>query len=364
MKTSPFSQSVVSAMVLAVAVAFQSCSSEPQPIIPSQQDQLYSALKEVIIDTATESPIKNQLLVTGKIVADENRQIKIFPQVSGTVTAVHVHSGYYVKAGQVLAELRSSEMANFNSELSGAEASVASARRDLSAKEDMFNGGLVSAKEVEEARNEFKRVSSELQRAEQVLQINGGDRHASYKIKSAISGFVIDKKLTDHMQLRPDNADPVFVIADISNVWAMINIYESDISFIHQGDSVALTTLSYPGKTFYGTIDKIYQMLDPETKTMRAKINIRNEDLLLKPEMFVTAKVRNEQRGSSLSISDKALIFDNDKYYVVVRTPDGPEVKRVTIAEKLNGRAYISEGLKSGDQVVCSRQLYFFEALK
>ncbi|RYG13451.1 MAG: biotin/lipoyl-binding protein [Chitinophagaceae bacterium] len=83
-------------------------------------------------------------MVTGKVVPDEDRQIRIFPQVSGTVTAVHVHSGYYVKAGQVLAELKSTEMANFNNELAGAEANLANARRDLSAKEDMFNGGLVS----------------------------------------------------------------------------------------------------------------------------------------------------------------------------------------------------------------------------
>jgi cobalt-zinc-cadmium efflux system membrane fusion protein len=58
------------------------------------------------------------------------------------------------------------------------------------------------------------------------------------------------------------------------------------------------------------------------------------------------------------------LIFDNDRYYVVTKTPDGPHLNLVTVSEKLNGRAYISSGLKAGDEVVCSRQLYFYEAIK
>ncbi len=342
-----------------------SCTGHPvTPGTGSDTASLSSLLNKVSIDTATMRPIFDEIMLTGKVAPDEDKQIRIFPLVSGIVKKVNVHSGYYVKAGEVLAELTSSEMAGFNNDLSVAEASLANAKRQLSVTEDLYQGGLASSKDLEQARSEYKRVSSELHKAEQVLKINGGDREAGYRIKTPMAGFIIDKRVTEHMQLRPDNNDPLFVIADISNVWAMVNIYESDISFIRQGDSVQLTTLSYPGKVFKGTIDKIYQMLDPDTKTMRARINISNKDLLLKPEMFVTAHVKVVQSESRVSIAARALIFDNNQYFVVVRKGANLSVQPVEIAEKLGGRAYIRNGLQPGDQVIASRQLYFYEALK
>lgn len=346
-------------------VVLAGCQSSPAAEEKQPDPSLRQLLGKVKMDTATIHPILDEILLTGKIAPDEDKQIRIYPLVSGIVRKVYVHSGYSVKKGDVLAELVSSEMAGYNNDLATAEASLANARRQLSVTEDLFNSGLASGKELEEARNEQKRIASEVQKARQVLQINGGDRHAGYRIKTPLDGFVIDKRVTEHMQLRPDNNDPLFVIADIRNVWAMVNIYESDISYVHQGDSVHIITLSYPGKTFYGTIDKIYQVLDPETKTMRARINIDNRDLLLKPEMFVSANVQVVHREARVSIDAGALIFDNNQYYVVLCDDrDSLSVRPVEIAEKMSNRAYIRSGLKAGDKVVASRQLYFYEALK
>lgn len=341
------------------------CSQQPAPA-PAKDPvkEMEEVLSKVNTDTASTHSVKDEILVTGKIVPDEDSQIRIYPMVSGIVKKINVHSGWYVKAGQVLAELESSEMAGFSNELSSAEASMANAKRNLSVRKDLYASGLASARDVEEAESEFKRASSEVHKAEKVLQLNGGNRQAGYRITTPINGFVIEKKVTDHSHLRPDNADPVFVIADISKVWAMVNIYESDISFIHQGDSVHLTSLSYPGKVFSGTIEKIYQVLDPETKTMRARINIHNPDLLLKPEMFVSGKVKVVQQNSRVSIASKALIFDNDRYYVIVKEGNRPRIQQVEVAEKMGDRAYISHGLQDNEVVVSSRQLYFYEALK
>ena len=348
-----------------ITILMVACKQKPEPA-PAKDPakEMEELLSKVITDTASTNAVKDEILVSGKIVPDEDSQIRIYPMVSGIVRKVNVHSGWYVKAGQTLAELVSSEMAGFSNELASAEASLANARRDLSLKQDLFSSGLASEKDVEEAKSEYKRASSEVHKAEQVLQINGGDREAGYRITTPINGFVIEKRVTEHSHLRPDNSDPVFVIADISNVWAMVNIFESDISYIHQGDSVHLTSLSYPGKVFRGDIEKIYQVLDPETKTMRARINIHNPDLLLKPEMFVSAKVKVVQQHSRVSIPVRSLIFDNNRYYVVVREGNTARIQPVEVAEKMSGRAYISEGLQENDVVISSRQLYFYEALK
>lgn len=341
------------------------CKQKPEPAPATDpHKEMEQLLSKVITDTATTNTVKDEILVTGKIVPDEDNQIRIYPMVSGIVRKVNVHTGWYVKKGQVLAELASSEMASFSNELASAEASLANARRDLSLKQDLFASGLAAEKDVEEAKSEHKRASSEVHKAEKVLQLNGGDREAGYRITTPINGFVIEKKVTEHSHLRPDNNDPVFVIADISHVWAMVNIYESDISYIHQGDSVHLSSLAYPGKIFKGTIEKIYQILDPETKTMRARIYIHNPDLLLKPEMFVSAKVSVVQQHSRVSIPARALIFDNNRYYVIVREGNTARIQPVTVSEKMGGRAYINDGLNNNDVVVASRQLYFYEALK
>jgi cobalt-zinc-cadmium efflux system membrane fusion protein len=269
-----------------------------------------------------------------------------------------------VSKGQTLAVMKSAEMAGFTKDFISAEADQRNAKRTLESTQDLYKSGLASQKEMEEAQSNYDKAVAENKRATVVVNINKSNDQG-YVVKSPISGFVIEKNLTDNTQVRADNSANLFTIADLSDVFVLINIYESDISNIQTGDPVKITTLSYPDKVFAGNIDKIYEVLDPDNKVIKARVKIDNPGNKLKPEMFANVTIKAKS-GESLPVLDtKALIFDNDKNYVVVI--DGKakvHVQQVDIAKRVEDRAYIRAGLKPGDRVVASRQLYLFESLR
>lgn len=324
-----------------------------------------SLLNTLAIDTATSKSVENELLLTGKITANEDMVARIFPMVSGNVTAVKVHSGDFVQKGQTLAILKSAEMAGFTADKSIAASEMKTAKRNMEVAASFYQSGLTSEKEYEMAKSEYDKTVASYHKSLEILDINGGQHQADYLVKSPVPGFVISKKAAEHMQWRQDNADPIFVVADLKTVWAMISIFESDVAGVREGDEVQMTTLAYPDKVFTGKIDKIYNVLDPENKVMRARVVVSNPDFILKPEMFVRVKARRHDDSAMLAIPSRGIIFDHNKYYVLVLKKENPgvEIREIAISKTVDGRAYLSAGLKEGDRIIASRQVFIYETL-
>jgi cobalt-zinc-cadmium efflux system membrane fusion protein len=321
-------------------------------------------LNSLLIDTVKDSSAISEITLTGSIAPDENKMVKVYPMVSGVAEDVHVQLGDVVKKGQTLAIMRSAEMAGFTKDYVSAEADLRNTRRVYESTQDMYKGGLASQKDLEQAQSDYEKAVAENKRAGAVVGINKSNGQG-YEITSPISGFVVEKNLNNNTQVRADNSQNLFTIADLSSVYVLINVYESDISSVKTGDPVKITTLSYPDKVFAGKIDKIDNMLDPDTKVIHARVKIENPGYLLKPEMFASVKIKATSGENLPELNTRALIFDNDKDYVLV--VDGKahvRIKQVTIAKKVEDRAYISNGVKAGDRIVASRQVYLYESLK
>ena len=353
-------------LLFSITAIFIQCSSKKETFVKEDTLQFSdSLLHRMMIDTVESATNSNQLVLTGKITPDEDKMARIFPMVSGIISNIHVQVGDVVQPHQVLASMRSVEVATINRDVSASGADVSTAKRNLQAAEDMFKSGLMSEKDVTQAQNDYKKALAENQRSRSVSQINGGGKQTSYTVSTPIGGFIIEKKVTNNMQLRADNGDNMFAVADLSTVWVIVNVFESDINKIHTGDKVEISTISYPDKVFEGTIDKIYNMLDPDNKVMRARIRINNPGFLLKPEMFATVTVHTLADGSLPSVNKNSLIFENEKYYVIlVDSGNKPKIREVDIPRVVEDRAYIRGGLKPGDRIVASRQLYIYEAMK
>jgi len=324
-----------------------------------------SLLNSVLIDTVTEASALTQITLTGSIAPDENKMVKIYPMVSGVAEDVKVQLGDIVQKGQTLATLRSSEMAGYTKDYISSEADIKNTRRILESTQDMYKGGLASQKDLEQAQSDYDKAVAEGKRASAVVQINKSNGKG-YEVKTPLSGFVVEKNLTDNTQVRADNGQNLFTIADLSTVYVLVNVYESDISKIQTGDPVKIATLSYPDKVFDGKIARIDNMLDPDNKVMHARITISNPGNLLKPGMFANVLIKAKSGESLPFINTRSLVFDNDKNYVV--EADGSKAKvhiqPVEIAKTVGDRAYISKGLKPGDRVLASRQVYIYESLK
>lgn len=358
-----------------IAVAFalffmgfglQSCHHTDQT---QQKDEKFqvtdSLLNSLLKDTVKEASALSQLVLTGSVAPDENKMVKIFPMVSGVARDVNVQLGDVVHKGQTLAVLKSAEMAAFTKDFISSEADVKNTHRILESTQDMYKSGLASQKDLEQAQSDYQKAVAEGKRASAVVNINKSNENG-YEVRSPLSGFVVERNLTNNTQVRADNSQNLFTVADLSTVYVLVNVYESDISKIQTGDPVKITTLSYPDKVFDGKIDKIDNMLDPDNKVMHARIKVNNPGNLLKPQMFANILIKAKSGEDLPFVYTNELVFDNDKNYVIVMDNSKAKVhiQQVQIAKTIENRAYISNGLKPGDKVIASRQVYLFESLK
>ncbi|QJB37046.1 efflux RND transporter periplasmic adaptor subunit [Chitinophaga oryzae] len=352
-------------MITIQGIILTGCGSKAAPEQTARWVLSDSLLRTLVVDTATTVSADNEMLLTGKISENEDKTARIFPMVSGIVSEVKVHSGDFVQKGQVLAVIKSPEMAGFTADQRITASDMATAKRNMEVAESFYKSGLNSQKDYEEAKSNYDKAVAAYNKSSAVLEINGGAHQTSYMVKAPVPGFVISKRAAESMQWRPDNSDPIFVVADLKDVWAMINIFESDISGIREGDPVEMSTLSYPDKTFIGRIDKIYNVLDPETKVMKARVVVDNPGYFLKPEMFVRAKAKRHADFNMVSIPSRGIIFDHDKYYVLVLTTARPGVaiREIQIARTVDNRTYIASGLKEGERIVASRQVFIYDTL-
>jgi len=323
-----------------------------------------SLLRTIEIDTVTNSPVLNSLTLTGKVDFNEDNVIKIFPVISGQVSDVKVMSGDYVQKGHALAVIRSSEMAGYSNDYLTAKSNVDIAKKTMDATGDMYRSGLASERDQLAAQEGYNQAVSAFEKAKRVLNLNGGSMSGEYTVRSPINGFVVERQVNNNMMIRADNATGLFTISDLKNVWVMANVYESNIAFVKTGDSVSITTLSYPGKIFRGKIDKIMNVLDPSNKVMKLRIVLSNPGYLLKPEMFASVVVNTTENKKQLSIPSRALIFDHSQYYVLVyKSPSDIMIRPVQVLSTVGDRSYISEGLTEGEHLIGTQALLIYQEL-
>lgn len=352
--------------VLSAVLLLQSCTDHPTESPKEEKfvltDTLLSRMK---IDTVQGANNQANLNFSAKITANEERMAKVYPMVSGRIQNAPVKLGDYVNKGQLLATMTSAEMASFDKEAISASAELKNSLRNVKITEDLFKSGLASARELEQAKNDLLIKQAEDRRSKSILSLNGGNKNGVYTLTAPLSGFIIDKNVSDNMQIRPDNSQNLFTVADLTEVWAMINIYESDISKIKEGDEVNISILSYPDKPFKGKISKIYNILDNESKVMNARVVINNPGYLLKPGMMASVQITTKTGASLPVINADCLIFDNNKYYVLVLDKVSKvRIQEVELSRKFEDKAYISKGLQAGERIVASRQLFLYDSLK
>lgn len=351
--------------ILIGTLIFSSCKTKPAPTDDKQQFVISDSLfKTIKIDSVVKCPLVNALTFTGQVSFNEDNVARIFPMVSGNITGISVQLGDYVKAGQKLGVIRSTEMAGYGNDLVTSNTNLLIAQKNMDAAEEMYKSGLMSQKDFITAQQLYKQAQSQLNRSKEVLQINGGNTNGEFIVKSPISGFVVEKQINNNMAIRPDNTNDLFTISDLKNVWVLANVYESSITQVHLGDSVDVTTLSYPGRIFHGKVDKILNVLDPTNKVMKLRVVLPNPDYVLKPGMFASITVINKTNQESLCVPAGSVIFENSQYYVLVyKSRSDVKITPVQVVGTNADRTYISGGVQVGDKIIGSDAVLIYSAL-
>lgn len=331
-----------------------------------------SLLKNLTYDTIKSEPVSSELLLSGKITYNEDNVAKVFPLVSGQVTDVKVSLGDYVEKGKVLAVIRSSDMANYYNEFKASQSELVIAKKNMEVTVSMKNSGVSSEKDYLISQNEYQKALAQYNKILEVLKINGSSfsvkdsTGSGYVIKSPISGFIVEKDITVGKDIRPDDNSALFTISDLKEVWAVANVFETDIAKVQIGSITEITTLSYPGKTFNGKIERISNILDPETKVMSIKVHLENADFKLKPGMFAQFILHFPEDKKMLAVKSTSIIFSDNKNYVLrYRSKCDVTIQPVNIFKSSDGISFIEgESLREGDLAIARNGLYVFTELE
>jgi len=323
-----------------------------------------SLFQTLTIDTVKTSNITESVKFNGIVDFNTDKVVNVFPLVSGNVAGISVMPGDYVKAGQSLGVVKSAEVANYNAALITAETNVRLNAKLLEQQKELFKSGLASQIDITNAEVSYEQAVASKVAAEKILSINGNNKNGEFDIKSPIEGFIVQKNVTNGMAIRTDNGTGLFTISDLKNVWVQANVYEENISKVHEGDIAEVTTISYPDKVFKGKVDKLMNVLDPTSKVLKMRVVLDNPGFILKPQMFAIVSINNNQHQQATAISASDLVFDHSQYYVITVNGKKDVQIRPVVVIAINGKtAYIKNGVNPGERLIGSQALLIYGSL-
>ena len=284
--------------------------------------------------------------------------------INGFAHRVLFSLGDYVKKGQILVEIQSPDLNSLRSEKTKLSSEIKVAERELSAIQSMYNDNLASERDLISARSEVDKLKSELESLNQNLKLFSYNSSKNlFEIKAAADGYIIDKNINSGMQIH-EGAD-LFTISGLNTIWVMANVYATDIQFVEQGMTVQIKMPAYPNELFEGKISSLSRVFDAEERVLKARIEIPNVGLKLKPGMSADVVVENQNGEMAYAIPVDDVIFDNNQYFIIVYHSDCElEVRPIQIESRNNEMYYLKEGIKGGEKIITQNQLLIYEKLK
>ncbi len=322
-------------------------------------------LKNITTIKAALSEQEDELTLSGQVECDPDKVINYTPLVNGVADRIYFSLGDKVQKGQTMLDIRSSDLSTLQSDYVSAEAEIKIAQRELTTAQSMYSDNMLSEKELIEAQVKLQKAQSIFTKIKNDISVQGTNKgNGVFSIKSPMSGYVVKKNVSSGSTISTEQ-NPLFTIADLSSVWITINIYAGNLLFVKEGMEVNITTLSYPGEVFTGKINSLSQVFDPEEKVLKARIVMPNKDLKFKPEMAVVVRLKNSVHAQYVSVPSDVLIFDDDRYFVVVQENENIfKIKEVKLHGHFNKTTYIQSGLSEGETVVSRNQLLIYSDLK
>ena len=292
------------------------------------------------------TPLSKEINATGIVQYDQSRQAKVTAWVAGRIDKLHVNTvGAYVSKGRPVAEIYSPDLVAAQQEYLLALKSREQFQKSSIASISQGGEGLVSS-----ARQRLKLMGV---RDEQIAGlVKAGQPNIKLPIYTPLSGVVIEKMVQEGQYV--ETGMPLFSIADLSNIWVEVDVYENEFSFVKMGQRVDIISQSYPGKTFSGRVSFIYPFLDPKTRTVKVRVELANPGIMLKPDMFVTAQIK-APLGNTLVVPVTALMDTGTRQVVWVESQPGMfEPRDVQVGARVGDQVQILSGLKRGDKVAAS----------
>jgi len=337
-------------------------SATPQ-LFTIPQDQM----EHVQVVTVEPAALKHTLRLTGAVEYNAFNTTPVITQVGGPVTRILVVPGDHVRTGQPMLEVSSPDYTQLlDSYLKAADA-YRLAEKNFNRAQELYQHHANAEKDLEQAESDRNQAQADLSAAEQGLKILGirnpaelakTASSAQIPVLAPISGEVVER-LVSPGQVVQAGQTQAFTISNLGTVWILANLYQADLQYVRGGDDVVVQTDAYPD-SFPGKISYISSALDPNTRTLQARIVVDNPGEKLKKDMYCTVTVTAGVLKNALAVPNASILRDDDNQpFVYVLDGQNQFIRRdVELGEVQDGQTQIVKGISAGEKVVGNGSLF------
>jgi cobalt-zinc-cadmium efflux system membrane fusion protein len=326
------------------------------------QDQM-THLQVVTVEPTV---LKRVLRLTGSVAYNSFETTPVITQIGGPVSRVLAYPGEQVSVRQPLLYVSSPDYAQLRTNYLKARDALSLAQKNYERSLDLYAHHAISQADLLTAESVRNQAQADLQFAEQALRILGlkpeiavaSPVSPEIPVLAPISGEVVER-LVAPGQVIQAGATQVFTISNMKTVWVLINVYESNLAYIREGEPVTIQTDAYTD-VFHGRISYVAPSLDPDTRTLQVRIVTPNPGQKLKKDMYVTATVEAGGIRNALAVPDTAVLrtAENQPFVYVAVGANQFAQRVVSIGESENGKTQIASGLKPGERVAADGSLF------
>ena len=306
---------------------------------------------------AVEHVTTSQLKVTATVNPDVSRSVPVISLATGRVVEIKARLGDTVEKGQVLLRVQSADIAGAFSDYQKAVADEQLTHTQLERAQLLYGKGAISLNDLQVAQDAETKAVVDVKTAADKLRVLGNNNldqpSPIVDIRAPVSGVITDQEVTNAAGVQGLSSPNPFTISDLSYVWILCDVYENDLASVRVGDKADIRLNAYPDKTFTGDVSNIGPILDPNLRTAKVRIEVRNPGLM-RPGMFATAIFHGQEKEKYAAVPATAILHLHDRDWVYLPA-GGNRFRRVEVkaGEMVAGNMQtIRSGIVAGQQVV------------
>ncbi len=341
-----------------------SISAREVSLTPAQATRIHVA-------TVTMQSYRPVVQTTGTVAFNGDRSTQVLAPVSGPITRILVNPGSVVQRGAALATVTSPDFAAATAAYRKAQAAFLNAQRIADLDAQLFKNDAIARRELEQAQTDAAGAAADRDAAIEQMRALGVDEESisavrenragaptQAVIRAPISGTVVEK-LVNPGQLIQAGSTPCFTIADLSTVWVMANVFESDIASVAAGQTATITTAALP-TPITGQVTYVSALVDPASKAAAVRVLAPNPRGALKRDMLVNVTIRASEGKNGLLIPVSAVMRDDQNLpFVYLAQPNSHYARRqVTLGSRIGDQYEVASGLSAGDRIVTDGALF------
>jgi membrane fusion protein, heavy metal efflux system len=311
------------------------------------------------LTTAVEHVTTSQLTATATVNPDISRTVPVISLASGRVVEVKARLGDTVKKGQVLLTVQSADISGAFSDYQKAVADEQLSRTQLERARLLYDKGAISLNDLQVAQDAEAKSQVDVKTSSEKLRVLGNTNldqpSGVVAIHAPVSGVITDQQVTSAAGVQGLSSPNPFTISDLTYVWILCDVYENDLPAVRLGDKADVRLNAYPDKTFTGVIGNIGPILDPNLRTAKVRIEMRNPGLM-RPGMFALATFHGQKKEKFAAVPATAVLHLHDRDWVYLPLGGG-KFRRVEVkaGEMLAGNMQaILSGIAPGQQVIAN----------